>query len=104
MTMNILLIGRTQAVIDDVVAQLQVPGIQLFGGTGIETVRSAFAGEEIDHVILGGGLDLETRLEIVQEVFHLSNSTTVHMNSPSGPQSFLPFVRAVLNGLKDYRP
>jgi hypothetical protein len=103
-TSNVLLIGRTRAVIDDIVAQLHVPGFQLLAGAGIESVRSAFAEDAIDLVILGGGLDLETRLEIVREVFRLSSSTTVHMNSPSGPRSFLPFVRSVLNGMKDPLP
>jgi hypothetical protein len=50
-------------------------------------------------VIVGGGLDLDTRLRIVRSVFESSSSTTVHMNSPSGPDSYLPFVRAMLRGL-----
>jgi hypothetical protein len=54
---------------------------------------------EFDHVIVGGGLDLDTRLRIVRSVFESSSSTTVHMNSPSGPDSYLPFVRAMLRGL-----
>jgi hypothetical protein len=49
-------------------------------------------------VILGGGLELDVRLQIVRSVFENSASTTGHMNSPSGPESYLPFVRAVLRG------
>ena len=55
----------------------------------------------IDHAIIGGGIDLARRIEIVREVFTLSDSTTVHMNSPSGPESFLPFVRSVLSGINN---
>ena len=102
MTKNILLLGRTAMVIDDAQKQLHMPDIQLFGGTGIEDVRSTFAQANIDHVFMGAGIDLETRLQIVREIFQLSDTTTVHMKDRgSGPQGFLPFVRAVLGGLKD---
>ncbi len=94
MTKNILLLGRRGVIVDDVQNQLHMPDIQLFGGTGIEDLRSAFAQTKIDHVIMGAGIDLETRLEIVREIFLLSNTTTVHMKEfASGPQGFLPFVR-----------
>ena len=103
MTKNILLLGRTGVVIDDVQHQLDIADIQLFGGTGIEDVRAAFTRADIDHVIMGAGIDLETRLQIVREIFQLSDTTTVHMKDhASGPQGFLPFVRSVLRGLKDY--
>ncbi len=100
MAKRAFLIGRTQSVIDDVIKQLDTPEIQLIGGTGITDLQSAFDQAQIDHVIIGGGLDLDTRLEIVREVFQHSNATFVHMNSPSGPESFLPFVRSVLNGFR----
>ena len=65
-------------------------------------MRSAFAQADIDHVIMGAGLDLETRLEIVREIFLTSDTTTVHMKDfASGPDGFLPFVRSVLTGLAD---
>lgn len=102
MTKNILLLGRTEIVIDNAQQQLRMPDIQLFDGTGIEDVRSVFAQANIDHVFMGAGIDLEIRLQIVREIFQLSNTTTVHMKDrASGPQGFLPFVRAVLRGLKD---
>jgi hypothetical protein len=51
---------------------------------------------------MGAGIDLETRLQIVREIFQLSETTTVHMKDhATGSQGFLPFVRSVLRGLKD---
>lgn len=103
MTKKVLLLGRRGVVIDDVQHQLEQADIKLFAGTGIEDVRSAFAQADIDHVILGAGIELETRLQIVREIFQLSDTTTVHMKDrATGPQGFLPFVRSVLRGLKDY--
>ncbi len=100
---NVLLLGRLGVVIADVQQQLRRPDIQLFGGTGVDDVRSAFAQAHIDHVIMGAGIDLEIRLEIIREVFLLSDTTTVHMKDRvSGSQGFLPFVRSVIRGLEDY--
>ena len=52
---------------------------------------------------MGAGLELEARLEIVREVFLASDRTTVHMKDvASGPEGFLPFVRAVVGGLAGF--
>jgi len=100
MEKTVLLLGRTGVVVDNVKRQLGLPDLRLIGGTGIDDVRRAFAGGNVDHVIMGAGIDLETRLQIVREVFMLSETTTVHMKDRlSGPEGFLPFVRAVLRGL-----
>jgi hypothetical protein len=105
MTQRVLLLGVRASVVDDVQQQLQMPDIELLGGTGVDDVRQAFAQGAIDHVIMGGGLDLGTRLEMVREVFQSSDRATVHMKDHlSGPEGFLPFVRSVLLGLKNYEP
>ena len=65
-TRTVLLPGRRGFVMDDVARQLDIPGVQLIGGTGIDDVRSAFAQTNIDHVIMGAGIDLETRLQIIR--------------------------------------
>jgi len=104
-TKRILLLGVMATLLDDVRQQLQIPDVELLAGTGIDDVRSAFAHSDIDHVIVGGGIDLETRLEVVREVFQSSDLATVHLKDHlSGPEGFLPFVRLVLVGLKDYDP
>ena len=100
MTKKILLLGRTTIVLDDTQQQLERADIQLFAGTSIEDIRAVFAQANIDHVIMGGGIALETRLEMVRAIFQASDTTTVHMKDhASGLQGFLPFVRSVLRGL-----
>ena len=104
MAKNVLLLGLTGVIVDDVRHQLDMPDVRLFGGTGIDDVRSAFAHADVDHVVMGAGIDFDTRLQIVREIFQLSDTTTVHMKDrATGPQDFLPFVRAVLHGLQDYQ-
>lgn len=99
--MRILLLGLRGIVVDEAREHLQMPDIELYGGGSIEDLRATFAQTHIDHVIMGGGLELEIRLAIVREVFQLSQSTTVHMKDiASGPQGFFPFVRAVVQGLR----
>jgi hypothetical protein len=96
--MNILLVGKTPSVIADVIDQVDAPEVTFFSGSSLEDAVGALESAQIDHVILGGGLELDVRLQIVRSVFENSASTTVHMNSPSGPESYLPFVRSVLRG------
>jgi hypothetical protein len=98
-TRTVLLLGLKGVVVDDVKDQLHEPDAELYGGTSIDDVRATFGRTRVDAVIIGGGIDLETRLEIVREIFRLSDATTVHMKDvASGPQGFLPFVRSILDG------
>src|SRR6188472_981616 len=90
--MQILLVGRTRAVIDEITEALNPPGVAFQAATTLDKADDILASTAVDHVIVGGGLELETRMEIVRHVFETSTSTTVHMNSPSGPESYLPFV------------
>jgi hypothetical protein len=100
MTINALLLGKTTIVVEEAKSQLQLPDIQLFAATNLDEVRLAFAQATIDHVIMGAGLDIDVRLEIIRTIFTMSDSTTVHMKDvASGPEGFLPFVRALLSGL-----
>jgi hypothetical protein len=105
MPTTVLLLGRTGVVVEDVQRQLSLTDVELLGGVGIADVRTAFARAQVDHVVIGAGIDLETRLQIVREIFQLSGKTTVHLKDhSSGPEGFLPFVGAVLGGLRGYDP
>jgi len=103
MTKTVLLLGRTGIVIQDVERQLHVPDIHLVGGTGLDDAQAALARTAVDHVIMGAGIDLETRLALIREIFQQSDHTTVHLkDKASGPGGFLPFVQAVLQGIQAY--
>jgi hypothetical protein len=105
MAKQVLILGVMAAVLDDVRQELREPDVEFLSGTGVENVRSVFRRADIDHVIIGGGLDLDARAEMVQEIFQSSDRATIHMKDQmSGPQGFLPFVKAVLRGLDDYQP
>jgi hypothetical protein len=104
-TKRVLLLGVVAAIVEDVQQQLQMPEIEFIGGTSVDDVRSAFAQADINHVIIGGGLDLEVRLKMIQQVFLASDLASVHMKDQmSGPEGFLPFARSLLIGLNDYEP
>jgi hypothetical protein len=98
--LRVLLLGRTAAVIDEIIANPPLSGIEWIGGTDAEALSGAFAAGPVDVVIIGGGLDLETRLTLVREVFERSLTATVHLNSPSGPASFRPFVANVVAAVR----
>jgi hypothetical protein len=100
---NVLLLGRTGVDLDAVHHELGMPEIQLFAASGADEARSVLARTRIDHVIMGAGIDLETRLGIVREALCLSDATTVHIKDRiTAKAGFIPFVAAVLGGLDDY--
>ena len=104
MTRNVLLLGRLGVVVEDAQRQLRMPDVRLFVATDLDEVRSALAEAGMDHIIMGAGLGLEDRLEIIREVVLASDRTTVHMKDvASGPDGFLPFARSVLAGLAGYK-
>jgi hypothetical protein len=105
MARKVFLAGLKPSLMDQFRERLDMPDFELFIGTGVDEVRATLAKEEIDHVILGGGLSLEARLEMIQAVYESSDRATLHMKDHrSGPEGFVPFVRAVLSGLRDYQP
>ncbi len=86
-------------IVDDVKSKIDAQDVNLFGGTTIDDVKQVFEDQSIDVVIMGAGIDIETRLEIIRYIFEVSKSTTVHMKDwDSGPAGMLPFVNGVLNG------
>jgi hypothetical protein len=100
MSQKFLLLGVLDSILLDVQQQVARPNFEYFRGTSVEDIRSVFARTTIDHVIMGGGLPLETRLEMVRVIFESGETTSVHMKDvASGSQGFLPFVRSVLSGL-----
>ena len=101
----VLLLGVKATVLEDARRELQMPNTEFLIGTGVADIKPAFRQADIDHVIMGGGLDIDTRAAILREVFHSSDRATAHMKDQmSGPEGFVPFVRAVLTGLADYAP
>jgi|AP95_1055475.scaffolds.fasta_scaffold92212_2 hypothetical protein len=101
---NILLIGRLGINIPNLQTGIENKNINLFSGTNLEEVKDAFNqnDNQIDSVIMGAGIDLNVRLDIIRYIFETSQSTTVHMKDwESGPKGMLPFVNSILNELKE---
>jgi hypothetical protein len=97
---NIILIGRNQWVIDAAQRELTRPDRQVFGATNAEELKAVLTEHDIDHAFVGPGLDLSTRLDLIEQVFTVSDFTTVHLKDFSaGPEGALAFVEAILDGL-----
>jgi hypothetical protein len=102
MSKKILLLGVLDSILASVQQQVAHPDFEFFRGTSLEDVRSTLARTNIDHVIMGGGIPLETRLEMVRVIFQASDTANVHMKSHiPRSEGFLPFVQAVLRGLTE---
>ena len=98
---KVLLIGRALTNVPPA-DKIGVKNIELFAAPSLAEVQHVFATNKnaIDIVIMGAGIELESRLEIVRYIFNTSNTTTVHIKDwATGPEGFLPFINHVLNGL-----
>ena len=105
MPTRVLIVGLRPALVENFRRELGQEDVELLTGTDLDGLRAAFSDEDVDHVILGGGLDIATRADAVREVFRLSDKATVHMKDQlSGPEGFVPFARALLRGLAEYEP
>lgn len=81
--------------------ELSVKDVTIYAATSLQEVRDVFKSyPDIDIAITGGGLELETRLEIVRFIFRVSDTVTVHLKDrATGPEGFLPFINRVLRGV-----
>jgi len=96
---KILLVGKQ---LTSVPPPLTIKDAQFFVAHDLKTAREVFEKNKnaIDMVIMGAGIELEKRLEIVRYVFTASDTTTVHMKDrETGPEGFVPFINRVLFGL-----
>lgn len=105
MTTHILLLGRTAFDSDAVRADISTPDVTFSTGSSLEETVAAFESGPVDMVIMGAGIPLSDRLEIVKRVFEISESTTVHMKDrSSGMGGMMTFVNGVLRGLAGHSP
>ena len=98
---KILLVGK-QLTSAPPMNQLTIKDVQYFAAPDLKTVEQVFEknNNAIDTVIMGAGIELEKRLEVVRYVFNTSNTTSVHMKDwETGPEGFVPFINRVLSGL-----
>jgi hypothetical protein len=105
MVKKVLVVGLVPALVEQFRSRLDLPGVEVVGVAGVDRVRAVLDEGDVDHVVLGGGMDLDTRLDMVRVVFESSARATVHLKDHrSGPEGFVPFVRALVGGLEGFVP
>ena len=98
--MRVILLGRKPEIMMRLVAGLDHRTVDFVVGTSHHDLEDAFGEEAPSAVIMGAGLPLEVRLDVIRFVFERSQTTTVHMKDwASGPNGMLPFVTGVVEGL-----
>ena len=102
MPTNVLLLGRTGIALDDVRNATDTTGMTLYAGRTLDDVKTVMADAPIDTVVMGAGIDLDTRLAMIRHIFQTSDTTTVHMKDrKTAKAGMLPFIDAVLTGLRN---
>jgi len=98
---KILLVGKALTTVPPL-DQFTIKDVRYFAAPDIKTVQQVFEKDSnaIDIVIMGAGIELDKRLDVVRYVFSTSNTTSVHMKDwETGPEGFVPFINRVLSGL-----
>lgn len=97
---TILLVGRTQEVLREATAHVNVAGVEFEYATTLAEVESALRASTVADLIMGGGLSTETRLAVFDLVLRTSDTTTMHSKGRgTGPEGFEPFLRAIVGSL-----
>jgi len=100
-TPSILLLGRLPFDLASLGRQVDLDRFDVHTGTSLDEARAVLAEHPIEMVIMGAGLPLDVRLAVVEHVFSVSDSTTVHMKDrASGRSGFVPFLRTLLESTR----
>lgn len=96
-----ILLGLKKSVIDDAIEQLSDPAFELIGCLSIEEMKAVLEKNQIAHVFIGAGLDIDIRIDAARTILETSLATEVHLKSYSaGPQGYVPFIKTILAGVK----
>lgn len=98
---TVLLIGRIHFDQDEARAALDPAlDLELFTGASLDDVELVLSNHPIDTLIIGAGVDPDTRVAIMRRVLAVSDSTTVHLEGEdSDGNGVMPFANGVLTGL-----
>ena len=95
-----LILGRKGFDLENIRPHIEVPDVTLLTGAGLQDVEEAFDKHKVDVVIMGAGLDISDRIDMVRYIFERSSTTTIHMKDwQSGTAGMPTFVRKVLSGI-----
>lgn len=93
----VLLLGRKGIDLQKFYDGISNKNITLIGGTNLEAVKLAFSEYNVKTVIMGAGIDIQDRLIIIEYIFEISQSTSVHMKDwDSGAAGMMTFVDNIL--------
>ena len=97
MTSRALLLGRTPFDPDAVHRDFGRPGLHIETGTSLADVQEAWGAGAPEVVIMGAGLPIEDRLEIIEWIYAHSETTSVHLKDrSSGKDGMTAFVQGIL--------
>ncbi len=93
----VLLLGRKGIDVQKFYDGISNKNVTLIGGTNLEAVKLAFNKYDVKTAIMGAGIDIQDRLKIIEYIFEVSQSTSVHMKDwDSGAAGMMAFVDGIL--------
>ena len=92
---KVLMIGRSQKVIDVLIGELKNYGIDVIGVDNKEDVHDILKTHQIDLVVIGAGLPDEVRYEMKEFIISIKQGLPVHLierTPDSNPAKMIEFV------------
>ena len=97
MSKNVLIVAHTSAWLDDFMKQIDAENVELSGGTSLDDVRRILDQRSIDIVIMGPPQEGDGRLQMIEHIYKVSKSTSVHLKAINADP--LTFVNSILAAL-----
>ncbi len=96
---RILIIGRKQVVIDSLIATLTMQGRNVTGTASREEVRDILDEEDIDLIVLGGGLDDSVRNELSAYIASIKPNIPIRLKDRvQGPEGMVDLINHIATG------
>ena len=99
MTYKVLIVAKTANWLEGFIKQIDTKNIEIFGGINLDDVRRIFEQESIDLLFMGPHYPGDDRLQIIEHVYSVSKSTSVHMKSNEADP--VSFVNSIIKALVD---
>jgi DNA-binding response OmpR family regulator len=97
---NILLLGRLASKVNELAADVNDSQISLHPATNAEEASRQLDEQQIDLVVMGGGLDDEIRAQLCRLIWAKRDDLSIHIKDrASGPAAMAEFIKRIIKGL-----
>lgn len=96
---TIILAGRLPGIVNNLTRQLSREDVHFLGATNAAELANHLNNEDVESVIMGGGLEDTVRAELCLMIWQTRDDLPIHIKDrASGPGGMAGFVTGILDG------